>query len=77
MLVHLGMVKANLQMLAHNATLIVPNQTFSPAATLRSLNSERCTALYGMFKLKIWLIYQGRNQRGARGWPPPRLKQFH
>ena len=53
MLVHLGMVKANLQMLAHNATLIVPNQTFSPAATLRSLNSERCTALYGMFKLKI------------------------
>ena len=53
MLVQFGIVKANLQMLADHATLIVSNQTFSPAATLRWLNSERCTALYGMFKLKI------------------------
>ena len=50
------MVKANLQMLTHNATLIVPNQTFSPAATLRSLNTERCTALYGKFVVKIRLV---------------------
>lgn len=44
----LGMIKANLQILTHNATLVVPNQTFSPSATLRALHTERCTALYGV-----------------------------
>jgi len=43
-----GMVLANLACLAHGACLAVPGASFDPLATLRMIEEERCTALYGV-----------------------------
>ena len=43
-----GMVMGALACCAHRATLVLPGDAFDPVATLRAVQDERCTALYGV-----------------------------
>ena len=43
-----GMVMGNLAALTHGATMVVPAAAFDPVATLRAVQDERCTSLYGV-----------------------------
>ncbi|MFB7514786.1 AMP-binding protein [Streptomyces sp. NPDC056144] len=43
-----GMVMANLAATSHGACLVIPAPSFDPAATLRAVQEERCTSLYGV-----------------------------
>ena len=43
-----GMVMANLGCTTHGATMVIPAAGFDPAATLKAVTEERCTALYGV-----------------------------
>jgi fatty-acyl-CoA synthase len=43
-----GMVMANLGCTTHGATMVIPGPGFDPAATLRAVQDERCTAVYGV-----------------------------
>ncbi|MFG3380047.1 AMP-binding protein [Streptomyces sp. NPDC047999] len=43
-----GMVMGNLAATSHGACMVVPAPSFDPAATLRAVERERCTSLYGV-----------------------------
>ena len=43
-----GMVMANLGCTTHGACMVIPAPAFDPAATLRAVQDERCTGLYGV-----------------------------
>ncbi|WP_148611440.1 AMP-binding protein [Nocardioides rubriscoriae] len=43
-----GMVMANLGCTSHGATMVIPGPAFDPAVTLRAIEDERCTAVYGV-----------------------------
>ncbi len=43
-----GMGMGNLAATSHGATMVVPAPGFDPAATLRAVQDERCTSLYGV-----------------------------
>jgi fatty-acyl-CoA synthase len=43
-----GMVMGNLGATTHGACVVYPEAAFDPAATLRSLEAERCTSLFGV-----------------------------
>ncbi|MHB1930063.1 MAG: AMP-binding protein [Acidimicrobiales bacterium] len=43
-----GMVMGNLGCTSHGATIVIPAPVFDPAATLRAVEQERCTSLYGV-----------------------------
>jgi len=43
-----GMVMGNLGAVAHGAAMIIPAPTFDAAATLKAVQDERCTSLYGV-----------------------------
>jgi len=43
-----GMVMGNLGCTTHGATMVYPAPSFDPAATLRAVQDERCTSLYGV-----------------------------
>jgi fatty-acyl-CoA synthase len=43
-----GMVMANLGCTTHGATMVIPAPGFDPATTLRVVEAERCTVLYGV-----------------------------
>lgn len=43
-----GMVMGNLAALTHGAAMVYPAPAFDPVATLRAVQDERCTALYGV-----------------------------
>jgi fatty-acyl-CoA synthase len=43
-----GMVMGNLGALTHGACVVIPAPAFDPAATLRAVEQERCTSLYGV-----------------------------
>jgi fatty-acyl-CoA synthase len=43
-----GMVLGNLACTTHGATIVYPGESFKPVATLAAVQSERCTALYGV-----------------------------
>jgi fatty-acyl-CoA synthase len=43
-----GMVMGNLACTSHGATMVIPAAGFDPAATLRAVQDERCTSLYGV-----------------------------
>jgi fatty-acyl-CoA synthase len=43
-----GMVMGNLAATTHGATIVIPAPSFEPAATLRAVQQERCTSLYGV-----------------------------
>ncbi len=43
-----GMVVSTLGAVTHGATVVIPSPAFDPAATLRAIDSERCTILHGV-----------------------------
>ncbi|WP_158019253.1 AMP-binding protein [Mycobacterium basiliense] len=43
-----GMVMGNLAATSHGACMVIPAPGFDPAATLRAVQAERCTSLYGV-----------------------------
>jgi fatty-acyl-CoA synthase len=43
-----GMVMGNLGATTHGATIVYPDAAFDPAATMRAVQDERCTSLYGV-----------------------------
>jgi fatty-acyl-CoA synthase len=43
-----GMVMGNLGATSHGATIVIPAPLFDPAATLRAVEQERCSSLYGV-----------------------------
>ncbi|WP_425828083.1 AMP-binding protein [Streptomyces fractus] len=43
-----GMVMGNLGATTHAACIVIPGPSFEPAATLRAVQQERCTSLYGV-----------------------------
>lgn len=43
-----GMVIGNLCCTAHGACMVIPAESFDPAATLKAVASEHCTSLYGV-----------------------------
>ncbi len=43
-----GMVMGNLASTSHGACVVIPAPAFDPAATLRAVQDERCTSLYGV-----------------------------
>jgi fatty-acyl-CoA synthase len=43
-----GMVMGNLAATSHGACMVIPSPGFDPAATLRAVQAERCTSLYGV-----------------------------
>jgi fatty-acyl-CoA synthase len=43
-----GMVMGNLASTSHGACIVIPAPAFDPAATLRAVQEERCTSLYGV-----------------------------
>jgi fatty-acyl-CoA synthase len=43
-----GMVLGNLACTTHGACMVVPSAAFDPAATLRAIQDERCTSVYGV-----------------------------
>jgi fatty-acyl-CoA synthase len=43
-----GMVMGNLAATSHGAAMVIPAPSFDPAATLRAVEAERCTSLYGV-----------------------------
>ncbi len=43
-----GMVMGNLAVTSHGACMVIPAPSFDPAATLKAVQRERCTSLYGV-----------------------------
>ena len=43
-----GMVMANLGCITHGATMVIPAPGFDPATTLRTIQDERCSVVYGV-----------------------------
>lgn len=43
-----GMVMANLGCVTHGATMVIPAPGFDPSTTLRAVQDEQCTAVYGV-----------------------------
>ncbi|MEU9169798.1 AMP-binding protein [Streptomyces sp. NPDC048420] len=43
-----GMVMGNLAATSHGACMVIPAPSFDPTATLRTVQQERCTSLYGV-----------------------------
>jgi len=43
-----GMVMGNLAATSHGACMVIPAPSFDPVATLRAVQDERCTSLYGV-----------------------------
>ena len=43
-----GMTMGNLACTSHGATMVIPAPGFDPAATLRAVQEENCTSLYGV-----------------------------
>ena len=43
-----GMVMGNLGCTSHGACMVIPEAAFDPEATLRAVQEERCTSLYGV-----------------------------
>ncbi|MGZ4781464.1 MAG: AMP-binding protein [Oryzihumus sp.] len=43
-----GMVMGNLAATSHGACMVIPAPSFDPAATLKAVEAERCTSLYGV-----------------------------
>jgi fatty-acyl-CoA synthase len=43
-----GMVMGNLACVTHGCAMVYPSEAFDPAAVLQAVQTERCTALYGV-----------------------------
>jgi len=52
-----GMGMGNLGCTSHGATMIIPAPGFDPALTLKAVQDERCTSLYGVPTMFIARAY--------------------
>ncbi|MGG5208597.1 AMP-binding protein [Chryseobacterium sp. MIQD13] len=43
-----GMVIGNICCLSHGACIVIPNDSFDPDVTLKTVSTEKCTSLYGV-----------------------------
>ena len=43
-----GMVLGNMAITSHGATMVIPGESFDPAAVMKTIEEERCTSLYGV-----------------------------
>ncbi|QCW51741.1 AMP-binding protein [Nocardioides dongxiaopingii] len=59
-----GMVMANLGCTSHGATMVIPGPAFDPEVTLRAVEEERCTVLYGV--PTMFIAMQGAASFGER-----------
>ncbi|WP_233217139.1 AMP-binding protein [Mycobacterium sp. ITM-2016-00318] len=59
-----GMVMGNLGCTTHGATMVIPAAGFDPAATLRAIEKERCTAVYGVPTMFVAML--GRHDLADR-----------
>jgi fatty-acyl-CoA synthase len=51
-----GMVMGNLGATSHGACIVIPGRSFEPEATLRAVEEERCTSLYGVPTMFIAML---------------------
>jgi fatty-acyl-CoA synthase len=51
-----GMVMGNLACLGHAATMVFPSEAFDPLEVLRTVETERCTHLYGVPTMFIAIV---------------------
>jgi fatty-acyl-CoA synthase len=51
-----GMVMGNLGVITHGACMVVPSEGFDPEAVLKTVQAERCTALYGVPTMFISIL---------------------
>jgi fatty-acyl-CoA synthase len=51
-----GCVMANLAALTHGAAVIIPAESFDPEATLRAIEAQRCTSIYGVPTMFIAML---------------------
>jgi fatty-acyl-CoA synthase len=58
-----GMVMGNLACLTHAATMVYPSEAFDPLEVLRTIESERCSHLYGVPTMFISIL--GHDQFSA------------
>jgi fatty-acyl-CoA synthase len=53
-----GCVMGNLAALTHGAAVVIPDEAFDPEATLRAIEANRCTSLYGVPTMFIAMLDQ-------------------
>ncbi len=51
-----GCVMANLAALTHGAAVVIPAESFDPEATLRAIEAQRCTSIYGVPTMFIAML---------------------
>jgi fatty-acyl-CoA synthase len=51
-----GCVMANLAAVTHGSAIVVPALSFEPEATLRAIDAERCTSVYGVPTMFIAML---------------------
>jgi fatty-acyl-CoA synthase len=51
-----GCVMANLAALTHGAAVVIPAESFDAAATLRAIETQRCTSIYGVPTMFIGML---------------------
>ena len=51
-----GMVMGNLGAVTHGACMVIPGEGFEPEAVLKTIQTERCTSLYGVPTMFIALL---------------------
>ncbi len=51
-----GMVMGNLACVSHGAAMVFPGESFDPLSVLKTVASERCTALYGVPTMFIRML---------------------
>ncbi len=51
-----GCVMANLAALTHGAAVVIPAESFDPEATLRTIETQRCTSIYGVPTMFIGML---------------------
>ena len=51
-----GMVMGNLGCITHGTTMVIPAPSFDPASTLKTIQDERCTGVYGVPTMFIAML---------------------
>lgn len=77
-----GIVLGELAALSHGSAIVLPSDSFEPMATMRAIETERCTSLYGVPMMFIALLTHPEFDRfdfsslrtGAMGAAPCPLK---
>jgi fatty-acyl-CoA synthase len=65
-----GMTMGNLACVSHGATMVIPAPSFDPDATLRAVEQERCTSLYGVPTMFVAML----EQAGRRSYDTSSLR---